>query len=483
MTTTSSEAFLVQVRPADATFVIAPNVSTWDGSAPTGGPARPVQAGDVVEIAGGATGTRGPLEIRNVHGADGSPVVIRGEVGRQVVIRRTTADAASGGFVFQLNNARHVRLDGENPSVAERFGLKIMYSTAAGDGPSAFVKVGDSAQGLADGTPFGFVTLRYLDVDGGWPASSVNGIGISVNDHSHFNLYTDPGNALADGTPLKWHEGVLIERCRVRSCEGEGMYVGPNWRHNTPTGRDAACEDDLPLRDIEIRHNHIESTGWDSCNCKSWVAGDNRIHHNVMKSNALRSDPTQQGGITANNCHVSIYNNWLEDSGDPAIQTYMYQLPDTLPSPPFGPFEARIYNNVVVGCRTIGGNDSKGISSGGDDASHRIRPLIYNNTVVDATGAGINVNANARSGGQVVNNLVADSGAIGGTSYVTASHNRQGTKDSMGFVDHAARDFALTAASPAVDAGTASLFPDDDYAGVSRPQGGGPDQGAFERAG
>ncbi len=48
------------------------------------------------------------------------------------------------------------------------------------------------------------------------------------------------------------------------------------------------------------------------------------------------------------------------------------------------------------------------------------------------------------------------------------------------FVDAASHDFRLQASSPCVDTGSASTV-DDDFAGTLRPQGSGPDMGAFER--
>lgn len=49
------------------------------------------------------------------------------------------------------------------------------------------------------------------------------------------------------------------------------------------------------------------------------------------------------------------------------------------------------------------------------------------------------------------------------------------------FIDPAAFDFHLATGSPAVDAGTSSNAPPDDYEGVARPQGAGVDMGVFEQ--
>ena len=52
----------------------------------------------------------------------------------------------------------------------------------------------------------------------------------------------------------------------------EGMYIGPNY----PDG-------DLPLRNVEIRYNRVEDTGCEGISTKSMWAGNNSIHHNVVR--------------------------------------------------------------------------------------------------------------------------------------------------------------------------------------------------------
>ena len=91
------------------------------------------------------------------------------------------------------------------------------------------------------------MTIRGVEVDGKWPSLSKDGIGIDVNDHA-IDAASNPG---------VWREGLLIEYNYVHNTEGEGVYIGPNY----PQG-------DLPLRNIEIRNNVVEDTGWDGINLK-----------------------------------------------------------------------------------------------------------------------------------------------------------------------------------------------------------------------
>ena len=49
------------------------------------------------------------------------------------------------------------------------------------------------------------------------------------------------------------------------------------------------------------------------------------------------------------------------------------------------------------------------------------------------------------------------------------------------FTNKATDDFSITATSPAINTGSATSAPSDDYIGTSRPQGAADDIGAYER--
>ena len=107
---------------------------------------------------------------------------------------------------------------------------------------------------------------------------------------------------------------------------------------------------------------------------------------------------------------------------------------------------------------------------------------VYNNTVVKAGANGISVGGDA-AGGFVRDNIVAD--AVGtdvkAPANVSTTNNRIGTVAQMGFVGASANNFRLLSTSPARNAGSSGA-PATDFDGVSRPQGGAPDQGAFEHS-
>jgi hypothetical protein len=235
-----------------------------------------------------AAGARGPLTIQNCNGTAADPIVIRNDpegTGPTVISR---ASGPEDGFVFNCKDCTGVTIDGSykwpGAPAGKTYGIKVTMT--GGGSPSAFVNVGGLSR---------FVTIRNVEVDGAWPALATNGIGISVNDHSVKRV----------DHPDLWREGILIEDSYVHNVETEGMYIGPNYR-----------DGDLPLRDVEIRYNRVDDTGWDGINTKSMWAGDNSIHHNRIRRagvNAATSmDAAQYSGIMNNAGTVKIYNNWVE---------------------------------------------------------------------------------------------------------------------------------------------------------------------------
>jgi hypothetical protein len=149
----------------------------------------------------------------------------------------------------------------------------------------------------------------------------------------------------------------------------------------------------------------------------------------------------------------------------------------------YGPFEARVWNNVIVDAGALWRaymSHSHGVNVGADDGCEKSVPYIYNNTIVDSRESAVSLASNVGAG-FVSDNIVADAGgtAIKAPGFVKLSNNRIGSASQMGFVDSAQLNFRLRLDSAARNKGE-SLRAQTDFDDVNRPQDGAPDQGAFE---
>jgi hypothetical protein len=404
-----------------------------------------------------AAGTRGPLAVRNCEGTAANPIIIRNDpegTGPTVISR---ASGPEGAFVLSCNDCIGVAIDGgykwQGAPAGKTYGIKVTMT--GGGAPSAFLKIAGLSR---------FVTIRNVEIDGAWPSLASNGIGISVNDHMVKRV----------DHPDRWREGILIEDTYVHDVEGEGMYIGPSFK-----------DGDLPLRNIEVRNNLVEDIGWEGINTKSMWAGDNRVHHNVVRrtgKNGVTSKPLQYSGISNNGGTVKIYNNWVETTGTHGIHVWTSNGPKA--SAGMGPFDAHIWNNVVVNAGGLWRSfmaKSYGINVGAENDVEKPVPHIYSNTIVNSRQGAVNMNRNVGKG-FVRDNIAAGSGSnpvIAVPDFVDVINNRVGGISQIEFVDPGRKNFRLKVGSPARNSAT-NNFPPNDFADVTRPKDGAADQGAFE---
>lgn len=414
-----------------------------------------VKPGDTVTL---SAGTRGPLTVRSCNGTASNPIIIRNDPSASAPTVISRSGGSAGGFLFNCTTCIGVEIDGSykwnGAPKNKTYGIKI--TLAGGPEPTSFLRVAGLSR---------FVTIRNIEISGIFPNGASSGIGISINDHS-IKRSSHPG---------LWREGFLVEDNYIHNISVSGMYIGPNYREN-----------DLPMRNVEIRNNLIEDTGFEGINTKSILAGENSIHHNVIRRAGLNGnrsgDPSQYSGITNNSGPIDIYNNWIEKTGQHGIQVWTAQGPKT--SEGYGPFVTHIWNNVVVDAGGLWRPfmlNSYGISVGAEDGCEKPIPYVYANTIVDSRQSAINLGSNIERGALVHDNIVAgvDGNPIHAPSFAKLTNNRVGTVSQMGFVDPARLNFRLGGNSPARNQGSDS-FPQIDFDNVTRPKGGAPDQGAFE---
>ncbi len=414
-----------------------------------------VKPGDTVTL---SSGTRGPLTIRSCNGTSANPIIIRNDPGASSPAVISRSGGSAGGFLFSCNTCIGVEIDGSykwnGAPNNKTYGIKI--TLAGGPEPTSFLRIAGLSR---------FVTIRNIEIAGIFPKGSSTGIGISVNDHS----------VKRSEYPGLWREGFLIEDNYIHNVSVSGMYIGPNYR-----------EKELPLRNVEIRRNLIEDTGWEAINTKSMIAGENSIHHNVIRRAGLNgersNDPSQYSGITNNSGTVEIYNNWIEKTGQHGIQVWTSQGPKE--SEGLGPFATYIWNNVIVDAGGLWRPfmlNSYGINVGAEDGCEKPIPYVFNNTIVDSRQSAINLSGHVGNGAYVRDNVIAgaESNPIRAPGFVKLTNNLVGPVSKMGFVDPAQLNFRLGPNSPARNDGSDG-FPQIDFDDVTRPKGGAPDQGAFE---
>lgn len=430
-----------------ADYRISASATTFDCSS--------VKPGDTVTF---TSGNRGPLSIRNCAGTATNRITFRNDPAgsEPTVIRRTAGTKA--GFILNCENCVGVAIDGNSKwsgaPVGKTYGIKV--TVTGGTGPSVFLRFG----GLSS-----LITIRNVEIDGAWPAIVTNGSGIRINDLKiDRNLF-----------PGLWRENILIEDNYIHNVALEGMYLGNNFR-----------DGDLPLRNVEIRNNIVEDTGFEGINTKSMWEGENSIHHNVVRrvgTNGTKINKSAEfSGIKNNAGTVKIYNNWVETTGQHAIQSWTQGGP--LESEGLGPFEASIWNNVIVdagGAHLSFMGNGYGISVGAQDGCEKPVPFVSYNTIVNSRQSAINISRNVKAG-FVRDNLIAGTGgnpAIVAPSFVELINNLVGPVTQMEFVDPLAGNFRLTTNSPARNKAS-NLFPPTDFDDSARPQEATADQGAFE---
>lgn len=413
-----------------------------------------VKAGDTLTL---ESGQRGPLKITNCKGTKSNPIVVRNDPDGSgpVVIRRTSGN---GGFIIDCTDCVGVDIDGSykwrGAPGGKTYGIQL--TVTGGGGPSAFLRISGTSQ---------FVTIRNVEIDGAWPRIANNGSGIRINDN----------RATIKRYPGKWREDILIEDTYIHDVSREGMYVGPNYNNG-----------ELPLRNIEIRHNLLEDIGYDGINTKSMLAGDNSIHHNVVrragKNTAHAKKSSQYSGIKNISGTVKIYNNWVESTGQHGIVSWTQHGPRE--SERRGPFAAQVWNNVVVDSGSLWKSfmgKSFGIKVGAERGLEKPVPFVYNNTVVGSRHGAINIGSHTGAG-FVRDNIAAGSGGnpvISAPKSMQLTNNRIGSVSDMGFDDPGRKRFRLKSSSPARNDGS-NDYPPIDFDDVRRPKDGAPDQGAYE---
>lgn len=419
------------VFAADPDFTIPVNQATVD--AVTMG----IKPGDVVCLQAGTRTTT--LRLLNFKGSASKPIIVKNCGGQVVVDLPPNGDGSLPGTGIAVSNSSYVRLTGSGDPNHE-YGIDVA--------------------GAVMGVAVGAMSKHGIEVDH-----------ISVHDvgFAGIILKTDPNCEPATWREnFPWMENISVHDNYVyHTLDGEGFYIGFTFVDGyqiTCNGQQLTVFGHL-IKNLEMYNNRTEDTGSEGIQISS--APGARIHHNVVIDPGQRPFADyQNNGIQVNYQDTFIYNNWIQNI--PANGLILFGTGH------------QVYNNVII--------DAGDSATYADDRKPGKGLLFAHNTLITPGGDGLRLAYDETTISTVKNNLIV---APGEGYFVKVSNNVKvdesnnifaPTIGEVGFVDAAARNYHLTAASLAVEAGTSINQPNIhfDYDNLARPQGLNPDAGAFE---
>ena len=427
--------------PTGNDHLIATGTSSFDCNA------NSVEPGDTVTLDGTA---RGAISFSNCIGDSTSDIIIRNDVTETGPL---VISATGNSHQFTCDDCKFVTVDGTGKwsgAPAGSCGVTVSGNVWTLGKTQCGIQVRH-----VSGTPryVRFIglssdfTVKGVEVDSTGQSQSGPGIGIGLNDH----------NVKLSNNPGVFRENILYTQNYVHNTPHSCFYVGPNW-----------FQGDLRLRNIEFSFNVMESCGRNGIVFKSAVEGNNKLHHNHIKT--VGFNKTGSGShISLLDAFGDVYNNFMLDTAGSHSLKYVTQSALDLGSD----FNISVYNNVLID------GAKRGIHINGNGANDYI-PTIYNNTIVTTADSCIKTTTSVDAGGSIRDNLCAATSGIDISSGTIENlKNITGSIASHKFVNAAGDDYHLTATSPARNAGTAGA-PATDHEDRARPIEGTDDVGAYE---
>lgn len=363
------------------------------------------------------------------------------------------------------------------------------------------------------GTPSAFITFSAYPGE----SATIDGNGVSVplyaglldvSTRSHIRISglrvinSERAGILADTT-----DSIIIEGVYTSNTVSSGIGI---WNSTNAT---------INSNEVVLACNNGDQECITVAGTNGFTITNNHVHDSGPGSNGGEGidvkDGSSNGSVVANHIHhinrlglyvdawdkhtfnITVTRNLIHDCNADGM---------TLASEAGGFLEnVTISNNVAHSNRWVGLT----VANYGDPVPSRPMSnlLIVNNTFADngrgGWGGGITVDDPDASGVTIRNNIcsqntsfqiVRDAGVP--ASNVTIDHNlidgfRGYDGETAGesavqaaplFANAAGANFRLQSSSPAIDQGSSSGAPADDYDGTPRPQGAGIDMGAFEYA-
>jgi hypothetical protein len=224
----------------------------------------------------------------------------------------------------------------------------------------------------------------------------------------------------------------------------------------------------LSVDGFEIAYNKVYGGRKEGIDAKS-SSRNGSIHHNTVSDQARVGIYVDGLGGEARN--ISVYNNLVYRNAHGIVIGNEGRGHTA---------DVRVYNNVVYSNR----NRGISIAAWGPGPDHDIDNVqLVNNTVTKNGGSGILMD-NPQATNVLIRNNIAYANAGRTFNQVRVTKGRAVVERNLvtdpRFRNPAWSDFSLQYNSPAIDAGIEAYAPATDFDGKRRPQGAGPDIGAYE---
>ena len=383
---------------------------------------------------------------------------------------------ASNHIVFRNYNSDEVKLDGTNLSQATG-GERVWYGTVDIFGKEYIDIIGLQIINSNRGNGILMQISKHILIQDCYVADSrTSGIGclLSTSGLKCYDINIRNNELTRNIKPDGWMEVISLEG--VDGFEISGNYMHDNLSGN-PNNYFGGGGENIDMKfgtsNGTCFNNRIENSIRVGIYVEAWTADITNIEiygNTISNTYSAITIGSEQGASVDN---IKVYNNIIYDAVNGiTIPNYNgYTKPQVVSN-------LSIYNNTIVDvASTPGWSGGIGINI---DNKEVVNLKVYNNIVTGSEIGQILKNSNVPTGElDVDHNLIwvyknGYSAGFKGTNAVEAEPQ---------FVNRNGKDFRLTSSSPAINAGTNSLFPNKDYDGNSRPIGGTIDIGAFEFGG
>ena len=309
------------------------------------------------------------------------------------------------------------------------------------------------------------------------------------------DAYTDLQSAIANACTGIWvaagvYKPALSDRTISFNLEdGTAIYGGfPNTGNPVLADRDPGTNPTILSGDLNGNDSGFTNNGENSYHVVTGATGATLDGFTITGGNANGTAPHNNGGgmiISSNNptiTNVTFIGNSAANWGGGLINSFSSS---TITNTTFTGNTANIgggmynqYSDSIFTNLTISDNSGGGMAFYTIGSVTLKNVLSANNTGGDCQNPAGSVSFNPNSS----NNLIEDNSGLGGCLYLTdgVDGNIIGVDPNLGALTGSPAYYPLNSGSPAIDTGTNTGCPAADQRGVSRPQNGRCDIGAYE---